>query len=30
MPAAVDWNELKVGDEIEAFVRTTDRAHWNR
>ena len=28
--ARADWNELQVGDEIEAFVRTTDLAHWNR
>ena len=30
MSARADWNELEVGDEIEAFVRTTDLAHWNR
>ena len=29
MPAA-NWSELKVGDEIPEFVRTTDLAHWNR
>jgi len=30
MATRADWNELRVGDEIEPFVRTTDLAHWNR
>ncbi len=30
MSARADWNELQVGDETLAFVRTTDLAHWNR
>ena len=30
MPVTADWSQLKAGDEIETFVRTTDLAHWNR
>ena len=30
MSTRADWEGLKAGDEVEAFVRTTDLAHWNR